>query len=340
MGVADAVYDTPFYARPNLNAAAWVRPVHVGHAAGLEPAFCVVCGAVLPRSFPRDSHAHDPYPSCHAVACRMVVSRREEMGEAGFKHYLQMQARHKQHLAAMAQASRARKLAEVEENASGWSALRATLPAALMPEPLRLLLPSGPRQASRLSSARRERYRAHLQQIVAEAHCIDPVIPKGAGLAVNPPGGSTMPGRLCALCGGGCCTRGGDKAYLSAATMRRFMDAQPELTADQVVTAYLDRVTVKTQTRSCINHTGQGCSLPKEMRSDICTRFSCESLARLQAAQRSPEVVQAVLVVRRKQDHWHRAEPGADNAVNAHAVLCETGARRFVRAASPASAPD
>ena len=65
------------------------------------------------------------------------------------------------------------------------------------------------------------------------------------------------------------------------------------------------------------------------MRSDICNRFSCESLATLQAAQRKPEVVHAVLIVRRKQDHWWRNEPVVDNAVNALAVLRETRLTRI-----------
>ena len=144
-----------------------------------------------------------------------------------------------------------------------------------------------------------------------------------------------MPSRLCALCGGGCCTRGGDKAYLSAATLRRFMNAQPQLSTAEVAAAYLDRVSARTQTDSCINHTGQGCSLPSEMRSDICNRFSCESLARLQAAQRGPEAEHVMLIVRRKQDHWHRAEPGLDNAVTDYVVLRETGVQRVARSALP-----
>ena len=107
-----------------------------------------------------------------------------------------------------------------------------------------------------------------------------------------------------------------------------------------MVAAYLDRVGVKSQTGSCINHGAQGCSLPKEMRSDICNRFSCESLARLQASQRGANAVHVVLIVRRKQDHWHRAEPGLDNAVNAYALLHESGVRRFARAAAPEAALD
>jgi hypothetical protein len=301
------------------------HPLQSITSAHAKPALCMVCGAALHRSFTSGSQVHDPYPSCQAVACRMVVSRRVEMGEAGFKYYLQMQARHAQHRAAMAQASIARELAEVQENADGWSALRERLPAGLAPDPLRLLLPTGPRKASRVTAERRERYRVHLLQIVAEVRCIDTVTLPAASVPAAPATTSSMTGRLCALCGGGGCTRGGDKAYLSAETMRRFVDSQPALSAGEVVAAYLDRVADQTQAGSCINHTGRGCSLPKEMRSAICNRFSCKSLARLQAAQRAQEPVHAVLIVRRKQDHWDRAEPGLDNAVNAYALLRESG---------------
>ena len=135
-----------------LNASFRPPPLQDTRFAYLQWAHCVVCDAVLPHRFSNGVQAHDRYPSCQAVACRMVVSRREEIGEAGFRHYLQMQARHKQHLAAVAQAVAARKSAEVEENAQGWFALRARLPAAPALETLSLLLPSGPRRASRVTA--------------------------------------------------------------------------------------------------------------------------------------------------------------------------------------------
>ena len=286
---------------------------------------CVVCGAVMARAF--SAHAGGAYPSCDAVACRMVMSRRADMGEPGFRHYLQTQARQRQFQAAATHAAAERKLAEARENAAAWQALRARLPAGLTPEPLALLLPSGPRRASPLAALRRKRYRTHLLQIIDEAAAfVGPVAP-----VTTAAGASAMPGGLCALCGGGCCTKGGNEAYLSAATMRRFMQAQPDLSKEQVAAAYLACVSGKTQAGSCINHTGQGCSLPKEMRSDICNRFSCDALDSLQAAQRGRvgvEAVQAVLVVRRKQDHWNRAQPGLENAVTGLALLRETGATR------------
>ena len=293
------------------------------------PGRCVVCGAASHRSAPLPAPARESYPTCLAVACRMVVSRRAALGEAGFRHYLRIQAQLREKQAALAAACVARRQAETEENAAAWSMLRARLRMAPPDEPLRLLLPSGPRHARRTASGRRERYRAHLLGIAAEAAgstCASH--PEAAGIAA-PAAASSLPGQLCALCGGGCCTRGGEHAYLGAPTLRRFMDAHPDLSTEEVVAAYLDRVALKTQSGSCINHTRQGCSLPREMRSDTCNRFACESLARLQAAQREEYPVQVVLVVRRKQDQWRRTDPGLDNAVNGAAVLCEAGTRRM-----------
>jgi hypothetical protein len=287
-----------------------------------QPAVCVVCAAVLGRSA-----AADPFPSCETIACRMIVSRRAELGEAGFRHYLRIQAGQTQCRLAEARISLARRQAEQQENASAWAILHAMLPVAV-PDPLRLVLPSGPPQAYNVTAQRRRRYRKHLHQVIAEAHRIEPGSSPLTGSVATRASESKMPGQLCALCGGGCCTRGGDHAYLSAASLRRFMALQPEMSANDVVAAYLDRLPRKSQAGSCINHTSGGCGLPREMRSDTCNNYACESLARLQFAQRGTQPPQAVLIVRRKQDNWHRTAPGLDNMITDRAVLSETGVDR------------
>lgn len=303
------------------------------------PERCVVCGAVARLGAASRAAAPHPYPTCHAVACRMVVSRHAELGEAGFQHYLRAQVQQRRRQAALTAASTARRQGEADENAAAWSALHARFPSASAVGSLHLLLPSGPRHARRPAAARLEQYRAHLLKTAAEAATLAPAGPPAdTGPAAA---ASTMPGQLCAVCGGGCCTRGGEHAYLSAATLRRFMDAQPQLSMHEVAAAYLDRVAARTQAGSCINHTRQGCSLPREMRSDTCNRYACESLARLQAAQREEAPVQVVLVVRRKQDQWRRATPCLDNAVNGGALLFESGTRRVptVSLCLPTAAP-
>lgn len=292
------------------------------------PGCCVVCHTPLhPRHVPA-AHA-EPYPSCHAIACRMVVGRRAGMSEANFKHYLRREAQHRREQAALVAASHARRTEETEANARAWTRLHAfaRLPAGPASAPLQLLLPSGPARARPLAAARRARYRAHLLAVAHIAAAMAPATPPASAALVSDPGAapSPLPGRLCALCGGGCCTRGSDHAYLGAPTLRRFMDAHPALSPQAVAAAYLERVTHQTQAGSCINHTRSGCSLPREMRSDTCNDFACASLAQVQAAPRE----QVVLVVRRKQDQWSRERADLDNAVNGAAVLSETGVRRM-----------
>lgn len=332
------------------------RPGWPAPALRCQPHLCVVCGAALRAAAPAGLSAPsppDPYPACHTVACRMVVGRRAGMGETAFRQYLQRQARQTQALAARAAARSAREVAETEENRRTWAALEsfaglpsapASAPAsASVSEPLRLVLPTGPRRARPLALVRRERYRAHLMAIAAEAAAMAPAsVPHadddtGAAAAAA---GSTLPGRLCALCGGGCCTRGGDQAYLNAPTLRRFMDVQPQLSPDEVVAAYLERAAAAPMAGSCVNHTRAGCSLPRSMRSDVCNRFACPPLARVLAAQRAGQPVPVVLVVQRAQDHWRRGDPALANGVTGAAVLRESGVRRMAPGRLPASAPD
>jgi hypothetical protein len=299
-------------------AAPWMAPSR-------QPPRCVVCETALHHAV-----ATDCYPTCHAVACRMVVSRRASMGEAGFRHYLQLQAQQRQQLAARNTATATRRVAEAAENAHAWNALQQFV--SVQSDTMRLVLPSGPRRARPLALARRERYRAHLEAMAAEAAAITADAPAEGSCDTEvaaTAAGSLLPGQLCGLCGGGCCTRGADHAYVSAVTLRRFMDAQPHLAAGEVVAAYLARLTGATQAGSCINHTRAGCSLPREMRSDICNRFACAPLAKVLTAQQGDPTVQVVLVLRRSSDHWRRADPALENKLNGAAVLRETGVQRM-----------
>lgn len=299
------------------------RPAAAG--ARLPAQRCVVCATPLPVVRTGVPDAAD-YPCCHAVACRMVVGRRTEMGETNFRHYLAMEVRKREYLAARAAALAAREQAEAVENGRAWDALQALLPANV--PALRLVLPTGPRRSVSPSRERRARYRQHLLRVIAEARGMPAGASPGLAAAAES-GGAGLAGRLCAFCGGGCCTMGGEQAYLGAATMRRFMDAHPGCSDEEVLSAYLGRVAPRTRIGACINQTRTGCSLPRELRSDICNRFSCEPLARLEAAERATQGAVAVLIVRRRQDHWRRADPYVDNSMNAGAVMEADGLRRL-----------
>jgi hypothetical protein len=289
------------------------------------PARCVVCDAAMPLHT-----TTQPYPVCHATACRMVLSRRAAMGEAGFRQFLQLHAWQVRQRAAAVRAAQARQQAEAQENADAWDALQAILPNHGVPAPLRLLLPSGPQRDSAVTPERLARYRAHLQQAALEASRMAslpaPQMPEPIAEAA---GASTLPGQLCGQCGGGGCTRGGDEAYLAAPTLRRFMDAHPAAGADDVVAAYLAYVPAQAQDGARINHTGAGCTLPRALRSETCNVFACTALQSVLAAQRDDAAVLTVLtvlVVRRSQDHWRRFDAGPANAIAARTVLREGGA--------------
>ena len=304
-----------------------------------------MCGTALARAEPAAQAA--PYPCCSTVACRMVVGRRADMDEAGFRHYLQLQSRMTMERAANMHVAHARVSAQARENAAAWAALRVKVPAMDEGEAgparalLRLLVPSGPARARVLSQRRRTRYRRHLLKLAAELDAAGAPAPGACGDArpvaaacgTDAAFASAMPAHLCGLCGGGCCTHGADHAYLTADTLRRVMAQQPGVPAATLVADYLERLPAASQDGSCINHTARGCALPASLRSDICNNYACEALARLQHLQRTSAAPHVVLVVRRKQDNWQRKDGERDNRITARAVISEAGSRRYAAAA-------
>lgn len=257
----------------------------------------------------------------------MVLEQRATMGEAAFARHLHWRAKNTREQRARARAEderlRAWIQAEAAENAAQWAAVEAASPGHPPDQFMRLALPSGPARQRTLGQRRRQRYRDHLQQIIAQAFLPGDEVPPQDTVAVDPR--SALPGQLCTLCRGGCCTRGGDTAYLSADTVRRFMAQQPHWQPEEVLSAYLDRLAPKTQAGSCINHTAGGCALPREMRSDVCNRYLCESQKALQERLDEAPPVLGVVVVQRRQDHWSRHLPERDNGIVGAATITESG---------------
>lgn len=87
-------------------------------------------------------------------------------------------------------------------------------------------------------------------------------------------------GNACAVCRGYCCQDGGDHAYLSADTIRRYRAEHPGADREVILAAYRSHVPEVSYEGSCIYHTETGCALPDEMRSDVARAFYCEELAR------------------------------------------------------------
>lgn len=283
---------------------------------------CILCGHPLRQSPPAGRPA-----LCHAVTCRMLLERLERLTPSQRERQLTQAVRNARavstHMRESA-AQLARKLgAEEAENTALWAAAQQHLGPVDGQRWLRLKLPSGRRPRINLAQARRTRYRDHLGTIIAQAAAL-----RRAASAAPAPAGPTMPDAademavgLCTVCAGGCCTGGGDTAYLTPETIARYMRDHPALRPRDVLAAYLERLAGKVQANSCINHTATGCGLPAGMRSDVCNRYGCSSFEQLRREAGSPQPPAAVLVVVRRQDNWHQERTELANDVVAMALV-------------------
>jgi hypothetical protein len=99
----------------------------------------------------------------------------------------------------------------------------------------------------------------------------------------------------CASCRGLCCKHGEQHAFLRPATLRRTLKLHPEQTPAQALDMYLSYIPAESTAGSCIYHGCRGCTLPRALRSDVCNRFICDDLDRLQkvvvAGERVPPIV-------------------------------------------------
>jgi hypothetical protein len=330
---------------------------------------CAVCEAALPWAMAQAA-ANQPWPVCAQVSCRMVVARRAAMGDALFKPYVERQARLIRDQAAKNALLRQREQQESAENRLGFDTLQAALsPAQADGTQQRVVLPSGPHQQVKLSRLRRKRYRLHLSNMIAKALAEpdggqadfsaassaaagEDTLAADAALreatrgtdatdaSAAPAVAATpahLPGHLCAACGGGCCTLGGDSAYVSARTIRRFMATMPPMQAHEVLASYMNRLSARTQAGSCINHTDKGCSLSREMRSDICNVYACDELKAVEQAGASGQAWQTILVVRRRLDNWSRKDVSRDNGIVALLTVSEEGVRALPAQGKPSS---
>lgn len=89
----------------------------------------------------------------------------------------------------------------------------------------------------------------------------------------------------CAACGGHCCSRGGDNAFLDEPSLRIAWREQPRLSREELIAEYLRHVPELAFAGSCIFHAAHGCNLPDELRSVICKAYLCDPL---KAAAKGP----------------------------------------------------
>jgi hypothetical protein len=141
-----------------------------------------------------------------------------------------------------------------------------------------------------LTPAERDEHRAFLQGLECTAQGPDP-LPEAALAETGD--GPTAGNRLCALCSGRCCHAGGHQyAFLRGAQLRRWLARHPDTTWADAVDDYMRWMPSHHVDYSCVNHGERGCTLPREMRADICNDYACDPLERVDALARlDPAVV-------------------------------------------------
>jgi hypothetical protein len=147
--------------------------------------------------------------------------------------------------------------------------------------------------------------RAYLMDLGCAAEGPDP-IPEGVDESTDgagAPTGSTAGNQLCALCSGRCCRLGGQQhAFLRGAPLRRWLSRHAGAAWTDAVEHYMNLVPAWHVDGSCLHHGERGCTLPRDMRADICNDFACAPLERVQAlAAADPDVAVMVGVAQHLQ---------------------------------------
>lgn len=152
------------------------------------------------------------------------------------------------------------------------------------------VIPAAVHRMTRLPARRRREFREYLVKLIDRALAL-PLAPAVAPDPVAESDSSLREARLqaasnsaCACCQGSCC-RGGAHvhAFLSLETLQRYRAWHPDQSSRQILAAYMRRVGGETCEGSCVYHQANGCSLPREMRSDTCNEFYCKGLREFRA---------------------------------------------------------
>jgi hypothetical protein len=296
---------------------------------------CVVCAeplapnqALTPR---RGAPGASPerHPLCAEPACQSIFAQVEGLAAGEFRRQLAWRA-------ARWREWRARLAREREEDARlrrerlEAEAREAVAVFAAIAEgaDLELTVFSGRGPSRPLPEHRRRAYAAHLDAVIAAAEAADP---GPAEPQAGEPGAvtSSLPARLCGACGGGCCPKGGDRAFLKPETLRRVMAAHPGLDDAGLRALYLGHLPPRSVAGSCVNHTRGGCSLPRSLRSDTCNSWRCLPLQALERRLEGGPAVRTVAVLSRRQNHWKQDDRALDNGIAGAAILTETMTRRL-----------
>lgn len=275
---------------------------------------------------------------CRRFECQQLILKKGVVSDAFFetlRQFLRKNIREARERELASAAMHAHvNAAEGAENNDLLSRLLGEHPE-LNDQPMALIqLPQGVMKSTPLPQDRRKAYQRHLEEMFQQTENqsdIDDEYVEQRRVALErlrdnnalfeaSPDIEKASGGLCALCKGGCCTAGGEHAFITPITIREQLESDPSLTADALLQKYLERIPDLSSEGSCVNQTPSGCALPREMRSDVCNTFYCDPVTRLQNewSETNPRYIYAIL---RSNTAWNRYAAGEVNPVLATALI-------------------
>jgi hypothetical protein len=151
------------------------------------------------------------------------------------------------------------------------------------------VIPAAVHRVTRLPAQRRREFRDNLQSLIdrAAALPISPTVdqePATESASIQDARLQAASSNACACCQGSCC-RGGayTHAYLGVETLQRYRANHPDQSPRQILAAYMRHIADETCEGSCVYQRADGCSLPRDMRANICNEFYCGGLQEFRA---------------------------------------------------------
>lgn len=142
-----------------------------------------------------------------------------------------------------------------------------------------VVAPASDRPMRPLPLRRRRIYEGHLRELLRALSAGEQGEGDGAPPEVEvPPELERGLQAGCRACRGHCCHTGGAHAYQNVETLRRVRAARPELTDEALVALYLSHLPARSVKGSCVFHGCRGCTLPRELRGDMCNGYFCRPL--------------------------------------------------------------
>jgi hypothetical protein len=304
-------------------------PLRIAGASG--QATCFVCGTPIPFADAKLQNEHQD-KVCRDFECQGMMRQKSMMSPKQFQSKLEFQRRmilERQDKRRSQRLHRERiKQLEDAENQQILQRELAGRPDLDGKQIALLMIPSGHAEAVPLTEDRVAEYRAHLEQVLDAAmqyksvdeipmdrhHADIEKLRKSEQFLQQYPPIQAFSDRACGICKGGCCSAGGQHAFISVVTLRRLLDALPELTRDDILNLYLQRLPAASVAGGCVNQKATGCALPRELRSDVCNGFYCDELYRIQRDMPEQSYRQ-VLVIRRANTQWNRFDSEDPNPV-------------------------